>query len=103
MSYSSVGIQAPQNRCLLANDNAFLLQAFAETLEVYFDQVDKAEDGKIAVDKVLAYEPNYYQAIVLDISMPVMDGVEACSNIIEYLSQDKPLLPPQIEESKEES
>ena len=41
--------------------------AFGTTLSSIFDQVDQAEDGKQALDKVLAHEPSYYKAIVLDI------------------------------------
>lgn len=60
--------------------------AFGETLSQYFDQVDKFPDGKQAVEMVLSKEPNYYKAIVLDISMPIMDGVEACKKILEYFN-----------------
>lgn len=32
-----------------------------------------------------SHPPNYFQAIVLDINMPIMDGYEACDRINEYL------------------
>ena len=40
-------------RCLLANDNTFLLMAFKETLKSHFEQVDGVENGKQAVDMVI--------------------------------------------------
>ena len=36
---------------------------------------------------VLAHDPSYYKAIVLDISMPIMGGVEACTKMLEYFSR----------------
>ena len=39
--------------------------------------VEKAENGKIALDMVSSSEPGYYHAVLMDIQMPVMDGYEA--------------------------
>ena len=39
--------------------------------------VETAENGKLAVDMVAAADPGYYNAILMDIQMPVMDGYEA--------------------------
>ncbi len=38
---------------------------------------DHAENGKIAVEKFTASPPGFYDAILMDIRMPVMDGLEA--------------------------
>ncbi|MEG1367396.1 MAG: response regulator, partial [Oscillospiraceae bacterium] len=43
--------------------------------------VDVAENGKIALDKVLASPLQVYDAILMDIRMPVMDGLQAAANI----------------------
>jgi CheY-like chemotaxis protein len=40
-------------------------------------KVETAENGKIAVEMVKASEPGYYDAVLMDIQMPVMDGYEA--------------------------
>ena len=39
--------------------------------------VEKAENGQIALDKVASSEPGYYDAVLMDIQMPVMDGYTA--------------------------
>ena len=43
--------------------------------------VETAENGKIALEKVAASLPGYYDAVLMDIQMPVMDGDEATREI----------------------
>ena len=40
-------------------------------------EADIAENGKAAVELFEAHEPGYYDAILMDMRMPVMDGLEA--------------------------
>ena len=42
----------PVTRCLLANDNSYLLMAYQETLKPHFDQVDVANNGLEALEAV---------------------------------------------------
>ena len=51
-----------------------------------FDIVDTASDGKDALNQVLQHETNYYNVILLDISMPVMDGMEACVKMLAHFA-----------------
>ena len=39
--------------------------------------VETAENGQVAVNMVAASQPGHYDAILMDIQMPVMDGYEA--------------------------
>lgn len=40
-----------------------------------------AENGKVAVDKIQKSEPGYYQVVLMDVQMPVMNGYEATKAI----------------------
>lgn len=68
-------------RILLAEDNE-LNAEIAETLLCMqgFD-VEKAEDGLIAYEKFYASATGYYNAIIMDIRMPNMDGWESTQKI----------------------
>lgn len=68
-------------RLLLAEDNA-LNQEIAKTLlEMHGAAVDVADNGSKAVECFAQREPGTYQAILMDIRMPVMDGLEATKRI----------------------
>mmetsp|Transcript_33825 Transcript_33825/g.44677 ORF Transcript_33825/g.44677 Transcript_33825/m.44677 type:complete len:130 (-) Transcript_33825:217-606(-) len=73
--------------CLLANDCPFLIEVFKDSLSLHFDQVDLAENGQEAIDAVKLQAPDYYKVIVLDISMPIKDGIQACTEIQSYLDE----------------
>jgi len=73
---------------LLVEDN-FLNQKFAiATLRKEGHKIDIAENGKIAVD---LFKKGKYDLILMDIQMPVMDGIEATKEIrkIEMKSEKK--------------
>ena len=61
-------------RVLLAEDHAALLLEIREHLCKEFDIVGSVADGVQAVDAVRLLDPD---VLVIDISMPVMDGLEA--------------------------
>lgn len=43
--------------------------------------IDHAENGKIAVEMFSNSEPGYYDAVLMDVRMPEMDGLEAAAKI----------------------
>ena len=69
------------SRCLVANDSCFLLYTVERQLSPFFNILHTFENGKEALNAVKSQPRDYYAAIVLDISMPVMDGIEACGLI----------------------
>ena len=64
-------------RLLLVEDNLINMEIANMILTQAGFTVETAENGKIALDMVAASEPGYYNAILMDIQMPVMDGYEA--------------------------
>ena len=62
---------------LLVNDEPFLLHNISTNLENDFD-VKTAENGLIALRLVMSQPLDYFDVILLDINMPVMNGFEAC-------------------------
>ena len=72
-------------RLLIANDEPFLLQGYQSQLENWFE-VKTAENGLQALQIVSSQEANYFDVIILDINMPIMDGFEACNLIDLHLA-----------------
>ncbi len=68
-------------RILLVEDNEFNREIARYTLEGANFTVEEAENGFIAVDKLLKAEPGYYDLVLMDIQMPVMDGYTATKEI----------------------
>ena len=44
-------------------------------------KAEHAENGRIAVEMFAAHDPGYYDAILMDMRMPEMDGLEATKAI----------------------
>ena len=72
---------------LVANDDHFMLQMVEGLLEDDFN-VDMAENGLQAFRLVKKHPKTHYKAILLDINMPIMDGIEACQKIHSFLKEN---------------
>ena len=68
-------------RVLLAEDNDLNWEIASELLSELGLELDWAENGKICVEKFRDSEVGYYDAILMDIRMPVMNGYEATQEI----------------------
>ncbi len=75
-------------RVLLVDDNEINRQVGLETLADVGVSVDLAENGRQAVAKVLE-SGVAYDAVLMDVQMPEMDGFEATAAIRQYLSADR--------------
>ena len=80
-------------RLLLAEDvdvNAEILRMVLQMREI---QADRAENGKVAVDLFAAHPAGYYDAILMDMRMPEMDGLEATRAIRAMERDDAKTIP----------
>ena len=68
-------------RVLLAEDVAVNAEIMMMVLSMREMEVDHAENGRIAVEMFQNHEPGYYSAILMDLRMPEMDGLEATKTI----------------------
>ena len=68
-------------RILLAEDILINAEIMKQLIAMKEARIDHAENGKAACDMFSASEPGYYDAILMDIRMPVMDGLEAAGKI----------------------
>ena len=68
-------------RILLVEDNELNREIATEVLTEVGLLVEEAEDGQIAVECVSNADPGYYDLVLMDIQMPVMDGYEATREI----------------------
>ena len=68
-------------RILLVEDNELNQEIATAILEEAGFTVETAEDGQAAVDKVSQAQPGWYQLVLMDVQMPVMNGYEATRRI----------------------
>ena len=68
-------------KLLLVEDNMVNREIASLILTEFGFQLDTAENGKEALDKVTASKPGDYQAILMDVQMPIMNGYEASKAI----------------------
>ena len=66
---------------LLVEDNELNMEIAVEILKGYGMNVDTAENGKEAVDRISSSKAGDFDLILMDIQMPVMDGYEATKQI----------------------
>ena len=80
-------------RILMAEDNAINAMIVVEILEGRGLTVDVAEDGQRAVEQFEQQPEGYYDLILMDIQMPVMDGRTAARKIRAMERQDAGTIP----------
>lgn len=80
-SVTSEGVALSGVRILLVEDNEINAEIAKELLVMQGAVVTWVTDGKQAVDKFAESQSNEYQIILMDIQMPVMNGLEATRQI----------------------
>ena len=79
-------------RLLIVEDNPINSEIAGEILRRDGYEVECAENGLLASKMVAAAEPHYYDAILMDIMMPVMDGYEA-TKVIRAMDAERAKVP----------
>jgi len=62
---------------LVAEDNDLNWEILNELLTDFGMELDWAENGKICLEKFQESEPGYYDVILMDVRMPIMNGYES--------------------------
>lgn len=75
-----------RTRVLLGDDHALILDGIRASLQVQFDIVGQATDGKALVQAAERLRPDL---VILDISMPLLNGFESARQIREILPSTK--------------
>ena len=66
---------------LVAEDNELNWEIINELLTDIGMELDWTENGQLCVEKYEKSDPEYYDAILMDVRMPIMDGYEATRSI----------------------
>ena len=78
---------------LIAEDILINAEIMKELLKIRGVKVDHAENGRIVVDMFNNSELNHYDAILMDVRMPEMDGLEATQTIRKLDRADATIVP----------
>lgn len=68
-------------KILLVEDNALNRQIATEMIELLGATVEIAENGNLAVDAVSSHPPFYFELVLMDVQMPVLNGYDATREI----------------------
>jgi CheY-like chemotaxis protein len=86
-------IELNGRRILIAEDMDINAQILIKILKMKGLEADRAENGQIAVDKFKEAEIWHYDAILMDMRMPVMDGLTATDTIRKLDREDAQKIP----------
>lgn len=78
-------------RILLADDHTIVRQGLARLIQdqAGFEVVGEAVNGRMAIDQALALKPD---VVIMDIAMPVLNGIEAAKRIKRQLPNTKVII-----------
>ncbi|MEG1805779.1 MAG: response regulator, partial [Clostridia bacterium] len=80
-------------RVLLVEDHILNVEVAKKLLNIKHLDVDVAENGLRAIEIFAQKDAGYYDAILMDIRMPVMDGITATKSIRQMQKADAKTIP----------
>jgi len=80
-SWTEKSVNLAGHRILVAEDNSLNWEVLHELLSDTGLELEWAENGQICVEMFEQAEAGYYEAILMDVRMPVMTGYEATERI----------------------
>ncbi len=80
-------------RVLVVEDNEFNREIAKYVFEDMGFEVDMAENGVICIDRITAVPAEYYDLILMDVQMPVMNGYAATAEIRNLSDKAKSQIP----------
>lgn len=93
MSLEQQLAEVPKGRILLAEDVELNQEIATTILKDAGFETEVAGNGQVAVDMLAKSDPGYYQVILMDVQMPVMNGYEATKEIRRMENQDLASIP----------
>jgi signal transduction histidine kinase/ActR/RegA family two-component response regulator len=80
-------------RILVVEDNKINQKVMRSMLERLGHAVTLAENGQVAVDEIQRQAQESFDLVLMDVQMPIMDGIECTKHIRSVLRIDKATLP----------
>ena len=78
---------------MLAEDMEINAEIMMDLLEMEDVESEHARNGRVALEMFTNHEPHYYDAILMDMRMPEMDGLEAAAAIRALHREDARYIP----------
>lgn len=91
--FEDVSNKLKGKRILIAEDVEINAQILTKILKMKQIDVEHAINGKVALDMFSSHLPGYYDAILMDMRMPEMDGIEATEKIRTMNRDDSKTIP----------